>query len=274
MGLHLLDSLPLSDALDVFLKQRSRSLHLLVDSIQSSSQSISSGSVVDKAGKRVAKQVWDLLQTVLEAIINTVVTARRIFKNPSHEAPSLIQEALEAMQSAQNTSELAVELRLSTQILLSSLPNSNNFLALPPDIRHFRPFVDLKSPSSSVSQPVLEGRLQIWFEKAIDQLRETTCSLLGKLETIKGVWDVQVSTRIWLSSPDRHMEGKDLHVLQSLVADSYTKRIKEIWKTALENILAAFIENTTSSLAAVADLSDDGRSGPPSLSTFKRLKIN
>lgn len=264
LGLHLLDSLPLSDALDVLLKQRSRSTQLLFESIESSLQPLRPGTSAERSQRKTTKEVCDVIQTVFNAITNTVGTTREVFREVSAGKPSLIKQALEALQTEGKQStypSLPVELRLSTQTLLSSLPNSNHFLALPSDIRSYRPFLDMRSPSSTISQSVLDGKLQNWFNKATDQLRISGSSWLGRLETIKSVWDVQTSVWAWLSSSNTRVGEENQHALSALMGDICIKRMEEIWKSALEVISATFEDEFRSSLAAVENLQQSSRLG-------------
>lgn len=239
-------------------------MQLLFESIENSWQPLPLGVSAERSQRKIAKEVWDVIQTVFNAITNTVGTAREVFREVSIGKPSLIKQALEVLQSEGKPlsyPSLPVELRLSTQTLLSSLPNSNHFLALPSDIRSYRPFLDMRSPSSTISQSVLDGKLQNWFNKATDQLRNSGSSWLRRLETIKSVWDVQSSAWAWLSSSNTRVGEEDQHVLRALMGDICIKRMEEIWNSALEVISATFDAEFRSSLTTVEGLQPSSRLG-------------
>lgn len=265
LALHLLDSLPLSDALDILLKQRSRTLQLLYETIKESESPDASSSRTERHVKHSTRGVWDIVRSVLDAIIGTVGSAREVFREHVDGSPPMIMQVLMFTQTELNPENalLPPELCLSSQTLLSSLPNSNHFLALPADIRSYRPFIELDSPSSSIKAEALATKLRTWFTKATSHLHESASSWLSRLDNIKKVWDVRTSALEWISTSSSLLEIEDIDVLCSMVDEVCRNRVQDVWKAALANIALSFDETLRSLTSAVSEAGDGSHFGAP-----------
>ncbi|KAI5121815.1 hypothetical protein M0805_003251 [Coniferiporia weirii] len=245
LALHLLDSLPLSDSLDVCLKQRSRTLQIQYEAIKGfwDVPQENSANKTERLGKKVTRSVWDVLKSVLDAIAVTVGTTRQVFLEGADG--SMIGKVIVYTQGdapIEPALSIPTELNLSTQALLSSLPNSNHFLPLPPDIKSFRPFIDLKSPSSTVNQSVLNSKLRDWFNIAVGHVQESAGPWLARLITIKEVWEVRSSALGWLSASGALLDKEDTKALRLLIDNVCRARVEDIWKDALEKLATSFDE--------------------------------
>lgn len=196
--------------------------------------------------------------------MGTVGSAREVFRENADGSPSLIMQVLMFTQTELNeNTSLPPELCLSSQFLLSSLPNSNHFLALPTDIRSYRPFIDLDSPSSSVKPEILAMKLRTWFTKATTHLHDSASSWLSRLDNIKQVWDVRTSALEWISTSSSLLETENIDVLCFMVDEVCRNRVQDIWKTALAKIAISFEETLRSLVLAVSEANEESQSGAP-----------
>ena len=259
--LHLLDSLPLPDALDVFLKQRSRTLQLLYQTIKDSW-----GKQLDTTPNQAEterKSVWDIVRSVLSCIVGTVGNARAVFGENHDGSSSMMTLMLKPTQadSPQSINSLPQELRLSSQAVISSLPSAGHFQVLPIDIRTYKPFIDLESPSSRVRQDALNSKLRAWFTKATDQLHQSSVPWLYHLQTIKKVWGLRSSARDWLSASSGLLAQGDTDALFGLVDEVCRTRVQALWKAMLERISSSFREFLQSKVLAISEQRDDALQG-------------
>ncbi|KAL5533894.1 hypothetical protein ACEPAG_354 [Sanghuangporus baumii] len=252
--LHLLDSLPLPDALDIFLKQRSRTMQHLYQTIKESWEKHLDSSSLQAENER--KSVWDIIRSVLGCIVGTVGNARAVFGEGPNESPSMIMLMLASTQSDSPFS-LPQELCLSSQIVISSLPSASHFQALPADIRTYKPFIDLESPSSMVKQDDLNSKLRAWFTKATDHLHESSGSWLSHLQTIKKVWGLRLVAMDWLSASNNLLVPEDTEALSLLVDELCRSRVQALWKAILERISSLFRESLQSMVLAISEPQDD-----------------
>ncbi|KAL5535843.1 hypothetical protein ACEPAF_3937 [Sanghuangporus sanghuang] len=255
--LHLLDSLPLPDALDVFLKQRSRTLQHLYQTINESWEKHLDTSSIQAENER--KSVWDIIRSVLGCVVGTVGNARAVFGEGPDESPSMIMLMLVSTQadSPHPTFSLPQELRLSSQAVISSLPSASHFQALPADIRTYKPFIDLESPSSRIREDALNSRLRAWFTKATDHLHESSGPWLSHLQTIKKVWGLRLAAMNWLSVSSDLLVPEDTEVLSLLVDEVCRSRVQALWKAILKKISSSFRESLESMVLAISELQGD-----------------
>ncbi|KAL4063659.1 hypothetical protein V8B97DRAFT_2106043 [Scleroderma yunnanense] len=255
LTLHILESRPLADTLTIYLSQRTKTLNtLLTKSSGTPGQSIRNGhpaEVLVSSEKSTHSQhkvspvtVKRSVQIILEAISQTLTAAREIFGTSSTTA-SLAARALQHMQAESSGSStlgntLPSELLVNSQTVLSMLPSSTYFSLLPPNIRSYKPFVDLSSSSSSLCPKFLEEKLSGWFTQSAGGLRDTVHKAFSLLSTVDGVWRVQLALQKWISQCSLNRD--ELVVLSNLVDEVSKKRIMEIWKSALATTEKAFIE--------------------------------
>ena len=267
LSLHLLDSLPMTDALDSFLKHRTRSLQGLLSvsgsSKQTPTQPTEKSTKAHYPDKRASREALDSLRAALNAIAWTVGTARDIFHVGSKDSPSLLVKVLAFLQvdspSGANPS-IPDELQLTTQTLLTSLPSSGHFSFLPEDITTYKPFIDLESPSSRVEQTTLESKLDAWMDSTMVNLRESTKTWLSRLGSIQLVWDVRNGVLKWLDE-NSHFSGEEQLRIRGLVDGVCQSRVQEIWHIALDAMQLALKTNLSSLLKSVKDEVADNEQG-------------
>ncbi|TDL28012.1 hypothetical protein BD410DRAFT_781955 [Rickenella mellea] len=262
LSLHLLDSLPLTEALEIFLKQRSRALQVSLAHETGTSGNNPTSSVTDNTRRRHVRQALEALQRVLETIVLTVGTARDVFQqHDSHPPRSMMDQVLLFIQTDSpipSDLPLPQELQLTTQGLLNTLPSSTHFLLLPPSIKAYKPFIDLESPSCTLPRKTLDQKLRDWFEAATQHLTVSASKWVGELVTIRDVWEVRRSFSQWLVATSKLVDGERKH-LALLISDVCHAHIERVWKSALSKIEASFQQDLSKSIAAVRK--NDAESG-------------
>lgn len=238
------------------MKQRTRALQTAYDGINTAQGKSASTDVRGKKKERVSKDeirsVRDMIQSVLGLIVNTVDTCRQAFGRLS--GSSMIESLLAFSQDSDrylHEPSIPEELRLTTDSLLSSLPNSAHFFALPSDIKSFKPFIDLGSSSSTISGTTLNQKLRTWFSASLDHLRNTAGGWLLRLATIREVWEVRKSTLGWLSKRGSSLGSAEAEALSFFINEQCGIRVEDIWKLLLHNLLSSFSEHLGKALAEI-----------------------
>jgi hypothetical protein len=202
------------------------------------------------------REVRQAIQSALDVIARTVKTARNIFQEDTSNRHSLIGRVLEYIQSDSHTSaatanDLPAELRLTTPTLLTTLPSSTHFLLLPPNLKSYKPYVDLNSTSSFVSQDFLVQKLDEWFRKSTDNLQNAIERWIADLQSVKEVWSVRSSVRKWIASASGLGDHETFYA-KTFFDKACCQQVLAIWKLALARAEKAFreqLESTTSTLA-------------------------
>ncbi|THH13587.1 hypothetical protein EW146_g6653 [Bondarzewia mesenterica] len=264
LTLHLLESRPLTDTLTVFLFQRSKGLQasfsrtLKVPSNGQSSR-LPNGSAHARPRKVVTREVRESIEAVLEIIAMTVGAARDIFRDEGFDRPSLMGRVLDFIQSESptpNGSSLPPELQMSTQNLLGTLPSGSQHLVLPPSIRSYKPYIDLDSSSSSVSQAQLSDRLREWFHKAVHELQSAAEKWFLDLQTLREVWAIRTWVRNWIND-SAHLEETEQTILKSAIDVLVGKQAAEIWRSALNDMEHAFRTKLDSASTALSECASE-----------------
>ncbi|GLB35902.1 putative vps51/Vps67 [Lyophyllum shimeji] len=270
LTLHLLDSQPLTETLSVFLAQRSRTLQTMLswkyeDDSPNPPTKRMNGHAPEKAQpnavssefrRRPVNQIKEATHSAFDAISQTVKTAQSIFQEESNAAPSLIRRVLEYIQSdppkpPETTQALPMELYLTTQTLLSTLPSSTHFLLLPPNLRSYKPYVDLNSSSSSMQQSLFAQKMDQWFRTSSSSLQKSVRRWFADLQSLKEVWSVRSSARRWLLASGL---DKDKIVQMTGVLDELCQhRVIEIWKLKLAGSLESFGARLDSALSSLTE---------------------
>ncbi|KAF9486293.1 hypothetical protein BDN70DRAFT_869769 [Pholiota conissans] len=262
--LHLLDSRPLTETVETFFTQRSKTLHTILernsnDSISKQNRSSSfangNGHHVSSTKSTSAREVTQLMKRALGVIVQTVITAREIFKDESSNS-SLIVRVLRSIQDQSETSSsrdtLPAELYLTTQSLLTHLTSSANFQLLPPNLRSYKPYIDLSSSSSLLEHAGLSQRVEEWFKGSCDQWRHSAAQWFSGLLFIKEVWSLRNLIRRYISSSGL-LKGENAYILSDLDSLCHD-RIIGIWQKLLLNtetkFRAALHDNISVSLQA------------------------
>ncbi|KAF9459829.1 hypothetical protein BDZ94DRAFT_1198976 [Collybia nuda] len=263
LTLHLLDSRPLMETFSVFLGQRTRTLQTMVswnyqsDVPNTSDKQINGEplelkvNVLSEFRRNPVNKIREATHTALGVISQTCTTARNIFHDHHPQAP-LVRRVLEYIQSDSSTllpMSLPPELRLTTQTLLTTLPSSTHLLLLPQSLRSYKPYVDLNSPASSIQQSQFAQRLGEWFHRSSMTLYTAVETWFDKLESIKELWSVRSSTRVWLLSSQ--LEQEEIAQLISGLDGLCQQRAIAIWRLKLGVALKIFEERLDSATSGL-----------------------
>lgn len=271
LTLYLLDSRPLSDTLSVLLGQRSKSLHNTLswkyDNNSSSStndkpngraQPFSSDPFSEHCRKPI-EEVKSVIHTALDSISHTVRATRSIYEDDAQ--PSLIRRVLEYIQSGstlpEQSKQLPPELCLTTQALLTTLPSSTQFLLLPPNLRTYKPYVDLNSSSSSIPHSSFTQKLDEWFRQSCSALHIAVEQWFLNLKSVKEIWSIRSSTKKRISNSGLKLE--ETSHLMNILDESCRICIVRIWKLKLDNTLKRFEDGLNSAILSLSDPSKSRR---------------
>lgn len=188
------------------------------------------------------KDIHQSVEACLDIIIQTVNAARTIFQEHEPTAQSLMTKVLENIQpnaDPDGFNSLPSELRLSTHLLLSSLPSSSHFLLLPQTIRSYKPYVDLTSTSSTILPSVLTSRLQDWFQNSCTEFSQALRTWFPKVAGMKEMWKLRNLVRKWLFETDGLLEDERGR-LHRIVDDACGQQLTNIWTDALRNAKCGF----------------------------------
>ena len=188
------------------------------------------------------KDVRQSVEGCLDVITRTVNAARTIFQEQGTAGKSLMTSVLENVQPTADPAglnSLPPELRLSTQLLLSSLPSSTHFLLLPQTIKSYKPYVDLSSTSSTVLPSVLTKRLQDWFQKSCTDFSQALRAWFSKVDGMKEMWKLRNWIRKWLFETDGLLAEERSH-LHRIVDDACKQQLTNIWAAALRDAKSGF----------------------------------
>ncbi|KAJ7925961.1 hypothetical protein B0H13DRAFT_2229543 [Mycena leptocephala] len=219
LTLHLLDSRPLTEALSVFLSQRSKTLlAMLSRTTEHPAHSPLSPSFIRRANGHVpekrpapsttrkasVREVKEATQAALEAMVKTLTTFKTI----------MIGAVLEYIQSDSagpdpNAKSLPSELQLTTQSLLATLPSSTHFLLLPPSLRSSSSSLIEQAHFSRISNRSLQVAASKWF---------------SDLHTVAEVWTLRASIRQWIDASD--LKSDETVTLKSIFGDAAQQRLQ------------------------------------------------
>ena len=271
LTLHLLDSRPLTETLSAFLAQRSKAFHATLAKPQGPKNHLdgpkSNGHTPEWKGapKRHVHEVRIASEAALDFISNTVKTARDVFQDVSKHKCSMITRVLEYIQSdstrdSTSAHGLPPELLLNTQTLLTSLPSSTHFLLLPPNLRTYKPYVDLSSSSSHVPQERIVEKLDEWFKQSTRRLHDTHEEWISGLETVKEVWGIRSWMWSWTASAFSLEIDERAHI-RSVFDGILRQRIIAIWKSTLSEAGRNFRDNLDVVVSDLREGSDDDTAG-------------
>jgi hypothetical protein len=193
------------------------------------------------------REVKSSLLIVLEATSRTVNSARDVFQSQRSMQPALAVRVLEQMHAelpAVSEPSLPSELALNTQMILTGLPSSSYFALLPPNIRSYKPYIELSSASSSVPGNFLENKLQTWFDQSCSILRDALDRWLLELDSVKSVWNVRSSLQKWLLNSG--LVTAEQMTLHNLLEEAVRKRITAIWTNTIHHAKELFLKALSS----------------------------
>ncbi|KAL4241838.1 Conserved oligomeric Golgi complex subunit 1 [Abortiporus biennis] len=255
LTLHLLESRPLLETLNVLLSQRSKTLSAKLCTSQHKVPNgyATESTLPSRSRKPLVREVRQRLVTTLELIASTIGTAREVFMDDESRS-SLMSGILQFIQaeSPPSTDTLPAELKLTTQSLLTSLPSSSHFMLLPLNIRSFRPYIDIKS---SIPREYLNDKLARWFRKASDDLQEALGKWFLDLQSVREVWEVRSEVQQWIriaNGLDEHEKSQMTNVLNA----ASEKQICAIWDNAIKVTTKEFSEQLDTALSALKEKSE------------------
>ncbi|CAL1695010.1 unnamed protein product [Somion occarium] len=251
LSLHLIESRPLPETLTILLMQRTRALTPLLTRPRDNVPNGTAGpSRTPRVRKAIVRNTRSKAEAALDVVAHTLGAARQLFIGTS-ERPPLLMEALDYIQTdpAPPTSELPMELKLTTQLLLTSLPSSSHFMLLPPNIKSYRPYID-SNVASSLSKEPLNDKLQEWFIKATEDIKLSMGKWLSELHSVTEVWKLRTGLFRWMSTADG-LETGETAVLMNLSDEACLHQAATIWRDVLESANTEFRAHLSSALTAL-----------------------
>ncbi|KAF8581650.1 hypothetical protein K439DRAFT_1618864 [Ramaria rubella] len=242
LTLHLLDSLPLKETLSTLLHQRSRTLNgLLSHNLDARSFSRPGSPIFKSRGqvhptnglptgrspthsrnrKDVVREVRTALLELFDIVYGTMGT---------NGQKSFVERSLEDIHSGNSP-----EIVLTTSALMTTLPSSTHLLTLPPSILSYKPYIDLKSPSSHVDPVVLHEKVSAWFDKAMGGIAGRVQVWFSCLESIREVWSIRrkVLARLHAS---QGLEEHERSQIQTVLDNGVKGRVGEVMALALGDL--------------------------------------
>ena len=263
--MHLLDSRPMTEAFLDFLNQRSKALAKALvhqfsqekPSVNGHARSHSNSSFISFAmppQTSPVQEVREAIQTVLLIVVHTAKLARDMFEGEG-STKSMMHNLLKFMEPDNDKSSasavLPPELCLTTQTILATLPSPIQLQLLPPNLKAYKPYVDLGSSFSRISQFNLATKLDEWLVASISKMGTSFQPWLDRLQSVKDVWSIKASVRKWMSSAQIKPE-ETLLILDAL-DDSFRHRILELWRIGLQNACEEFTTQLKSALVTIGD---------------------
>lgn len=202
--------------------------------------------------KAVVRSVQSKLEAVLEIISSTVGVARNLFVGSSGQKP-LLADVLSFIQAdpVPLTGDLPSDLRLTTPVLLSTLPSSGHFTQLPPNIKSYRPYID-DGVISTLSGDSLSNKLRQWFSKASEDIKQALGKWLSDLHTVTEIWTFRAAILRWSSSADG-LEEYEKTSLVTILDEACLKQASAVWKDTLDSATAEFRDLLSCALGELRD---------------------
>ncbi|KAF8641192.1 hypothetical protein AX17_000827 [Amanita inopinata Kibby_2008] len=269
--LHLLDSRPLTETFSVYLNQRSKTLAKALSRLPDHDKStfVSANGYADKypgssrfvIDSRLGpiQEVKEWMQFALSILMHTIISARDIFEQ-REPGSCIMYSLLKSMQpgdSDPSTLTLPPELRLNTSIVLTTLPSSIQYHLLPADLKAYKPYVDLDSSSSIVSQVHLSDKLGGWLATSINGLEKSFGQWLEHLKSARDVWNIRSSVWKWVSNSS--LREQEISSTLNILDNVFCKRILHLWRDALLSAEEAFRERLKSALAHIEQHNEKDR---------------
>ncbi|KAM6498542.1 Vps51/Vps67 domain containing protein [Amanita muscaria] len=287
--LHLLDSRPLTETFSVYLGQRTKTLAkalsqelnkqepgtILGNGNAAPHSSSNSASFAMTSRTSIIQEVREIVRTALLIVTHTINSTRDIFEREDM-GRSLMYNLLKCMQpdntdSSFITSALPPEFCVTTPSVLAMLPSSVPLQLLPPDLKDYKPYVDLNSSSSMVSRVHLSTKLDEWLVASINKLEKPFQSWLEYLQSVKDVWNVRTLVWKWVSGSN--MRTQEISLVLNAMDNLFRHRILGLWQASLQTAQDAFKERLGSALSSIAKRSDDDRADFPVDYLFQPLPL-
>ncbi|KAK2461556.1 hypothetical protein APHAL10511_006019 [Amanita phalloides] len=264
--LHLLDSRPLVEAYLAFLNQRTKTLVNALSHTfsqhKTSAASVNGDARTHSSSNSMTfniptqsspvQDVKEAAQNTLLVIVHTAKLTREIFDEQG-SGKSMMQNLLNFMQSDDAESipsaALPPELCLTTPSVLATLPSPIQLQLLPPNLKTYKPYIDLTSSSSMISQIYLTAKLDEWIAASISQTANSFQPWLCHLKNVKDVWSVRTSIWRWVSSSQARPSEASL-ILKTL-DNHFQQRVLGLWRFRLQKAEEEFSEQLKSALTTV-----------------------
>ncbi|KAK4690039.1 conserved oligomeric Golgi complex subunit 1, partial [Tremellales sp. Uapishka_1] len=272
LSIILLDTLPISDTLNLFLAQRTKTLrHILShsppDTLPSTLQLTvltkrrnSRSSVREAAVER--ESIKNVLVEATTCLLDTIAITKAIFEKRKRTQgdESVMEELIKAIQegeavavshpmptrqtsnskSHQRRASRLASMSLSFPQLKSSSPapvSTNQVLQSLPSssilLRHLPNSITSFTPFITPSAPpALDDKLNAWQKSSIEITSQSMPSWLKGLNSVKDVWDVRSSLRSLLG--DQGFENE----IKEMLEGEWSDRVRVVWKERLEEVLA------------------------------------
>lgn len=258
LAIILLDNLTLSDALDLFLAQRTKSVRDILQHTETSSISTSTARRRSSVISRDKEQIGKVLKEAVSCLIDTVNLSSAVFeKRRKLDTDSILEEMIRLVQKTEAAPMMAKTLSASRSSherrasrlasissplpkmsfssntspvtaskVLQALPSAQILLRhLPTSITAFTPFITASPP------PTVSAKLNDWRGTSTRILAEAVPSWLTALQSIQEVWAVRSALVNELA------EGEFQTQIQSALASEWAERVKGIWTIKLGSIV-------------------------------------
>jgi hypothetical protein len=267
----LLDSLPLADALSLFLAQRTKTLHDILSHVSHTKQiTVRPGkrrdsriSTANAAREAVVERdnIGKVLIEAVQCLLETVSLAKAVFERKWKFTgeESMIEGMMKAVQEGEASaasvpapmSRKGSHQRRASRLASMSFPirqSSSNvhgppvstslvLQSLPSSqilLRYLPGNITSFTPFITPSTaPVLGEKLKDWQTASIQLLSESTPAWLGGLNSVTEIWHVRATLKSLLGD-----DAFEVEIKQAL-EDEWNARVKQVWETKLDEMVDA-----------------------------------
>ena len=259
LSLILLDNLTISDALSLFLNQRSKAVR---DILHHSHDSVTSPTAKTRrrssAASRDKSQIGKVLTEAVNCLIETATLSKLVFdKRRKLDNDSVLEEMIKLVQKAETPAQASTPMAarhtsherrasrlasissplpivgfsntgspVTAQKVLQSMPSAQILLRhLPSTITAFTPFITPSPP------PSVADRLKEWRSTSTSALAEAVPSWLAALQSIQDVWSIRATLISQLG------DGEHRSQIRAALEHEWADRVKAIWSAKLDNIV-------------------------------------
>lgn len=213
-----------------------------------------------------------LIEASLELISDTVITARDIFRPQNSNSQSMIELTLEYVHSESSDtrrwSSLPMELLITTQTLLTTLPSSHHLLLLPPNLQGYKPYVDLTSSASPISEDLLVSTLDEWFRHSTDRFITSAERWLSSVECVRDLWSLRGWSLQWFAK-QQNLGLAERQYLINAIDTAVQERTIRIWHDSLSDMRTSFVNRLQSALQKFKESHSHSKYFVPSIAYFK-----
>jgi conserved oligomeric Golgi complex subunit 1 len=253
ISLFLLDTMSLSDTLDVLLSQRTKSVQAFFSSGKQSGNSAKGQNQIalpeangldSKRGRRkVLREVKRSLCEAIDLLVGTMHTIRLVY-SPEGSKPSSVKSLLIEIQTDGQNSIV------STSKVLGKLPSASLLdLYLPPSIKFYAPYIDTAGTSTHLTGATVSSKLEEWFESNLNTLGIKLGHWVDSISNARDVEDVR-SAALAIPSLQR-LSTNERAMMTTCVQSACGGRIVEIWRLAFQSLREEFATSLSKSLELI-----------------------